>query len=723
MLNKIKEIAKRDPSKNKKATRSVDVKRSRIHSIRLKLVASFLSLVLAIVILGIASHGMASRKIEEITQNSTIQTMDQTKKYLDLIFDEVDGISTQFFFDASIQEYYLNFLLLSKGRSADHQNEVARSGIQKGLNSTVSAYELINSITILTDAKTSFTTSNIPFEEVNWSAIKETDWYQQALEYQGKGSWIGEHRELDELFFKSGQKDYAFSYVREYKHVESASQLGVLIIDIDKRAVENLLAGIQIGKTGEMHLITPSGEDLTSGNNQENEEQTEEESGEQLPFTQQPVFGKILDENMDSNHLYTDYKGSEHLVMYSKVEGTGFILVSLIPKAELLEETQQIQQATIILVFGAGLFALFLGLYISTNMGRTINRLVDVASHAANGDLTLEPQSRRKDELGLLTSSIRMMMASTRQLIERATLISQRVLDTSSTVAATSEEVSASSSDITRAIQEISQGATEQALESEKGVMIMEQLASTINLVQQDARSIGDVSKDTMELTQDGLSSINDLNERAAETAEITQNIINSIQELNQHSLSINKIIRVIDGIADQTNLLALNAAIEAARAGEMGAGFAVVANEVKKLAEQSIQSTKEIADIIKATQERTATTVEYAQTAGNIVQTQNEAVKATVSVFERIASSMDALSQRINEILVRVAEMDTNKNQAIESMQNISAVSEESAASVQEVTASTEEQLAGIEELTAFAQELNDVASQMNEAINRFKV
>ena len=115
-----------------------------------------------------------------------------------------------FLFDASIQEYYLNFLLLSKGRSADHQNEVARSGIQKGLNSTVSAYELINSITILTDAKTSFTTSNIPFEEVNWSAIKETDWYQQALEYQGKGSWIGEHRELDELFFKSGQRIMPF---------------------------------------------------------------------------------------------------------------------------------------------------------------------------------------------------------------------------------------------------------------------------------------------------------------------------------------------------------------------------------------------------------------------------------------------------------------------------------------------------------------------------------
>ena len=722
MRNKIKNIMKRDPSKNNKTTTVVGVKRSRIHSIRLKLVASFLSLVLAIVILGVASHGLASRKIEEITQNFTIQTMDQTKKYLDLIFDEVDGIATQFFFDAALQDYYLNFFLLNKGRSADHENEVARTGIQKGLNSTVSAYDLINSITILTNEKTSFTTSNTPFDKVDWSAIVDTDWYQQALEYQGKGSWIGEHSELDELFFTTGQKDYAFSYVRQYKHVESASHLGVLIIDIDKRAVENLLSGIQIGKTGEMHLITPSGDALTSGSNQVKDED-EDQSEEQLPFTQQPIFEQILGDNKDSDHLYADYRGSEHLVMYSKVEGTGFILVSLIPKAELLEETKQIQQATVILVVCAGLFALFLGLYISTNMGRTINRLVEVASHAANGDLTLEPQSRRKDELGILTSSIRMMMASTRQLIERATLISQRVLDTSATVAATSEEVSASSNDITRAIQEISQGATEQALEAEKGVMIMEQLASTINLVMDDARTIGDVSKDTMGLTQHGLSSINDLNEKAAQTAEITKNITSSIEELNQHSLSINKIIKVIDGIADQTNLLALNAAIEAARAGDMGAGFAVVANEVKKLAEQSIQSTKEIADIIKATQERTAKTAEYAQTAGNIVRTQNEAVKATVSVFERIASSMDALSQRINDILGSIAEMDANKNQAIESMQNISAVSEESAASVQEVTASTEEQLAGIEELTAFAQELNDVASQMNEAINRFKV
>lgn len=712
--SKIKAIKNFLSKKRKDESTNIRVKRAGIYSIRLKLIASFLLLIIPIVILGVESHRLASRKIEDITRDSTIQTMIQTEKYLDQLFSQVDTIASQLFSNPLVQDYFSP----RTQTMGEFEEYLLKNEASSALAATVYGVDLVSSISVLTDSTSSLTTSAaLDPRKIDWAEIKETAWYDEAMNTRGRGIWVDDHSEIDNVGDGSQVTiEYAFSYIRQFSHVDTGRNLGVIVIDISQKAIEDLLSGIQLGESGEIHLITPQGNDITPP-------REGEENGIQPRLTRQAFFSQIQEDSEANNYIYADYKESEHLVMYNKVKDTGFILAGLISRAELLEETHQIREYTITLVIIAGFIALVLGLIISSNMGRTISRLVNAAGQAAYGDLTVEPVSKRKDELGILTASIRSMIGNTRHLIEQASMISQKVSSTSSTVAATSEEVSASSSEITRAIQEISQGATEQASEAEKGVITMEELASKINMVMEDSRIIDSVSKDTAELTNQGLASIHNLDEKAGETTTITKNIIESIQQLDDHSRSIGKIIKVIDGIADQTNLLALNAAIEAARAGEMGQGFAVVANEVKKLAEQSINSTKEISDIIKATQQQTAITVEQAQKAGSIVESQNQAVGATVAVFEEISSSMDALSQRINEVLNRIAEMDANKNQAIESMQNISAVSEESAASVEEVTASTEEQLAGIEELAAFAQELNDVSLQLTDAINKFTI
>lgn len=692
------------------------IKRSKTHSIRLKLVASFLLLIIPIIILGAESHRLASERIERLTQDSTIQNMEQTEKYLDLLFSQVESTSMQIFANTIIQDYYS----LRKDQMITYHGNQAKNDAQSALIAILHASNLISNISIITDEKTSISSSSINASNIDWAELIKAPWYEQAIETKSQGAWVDEHKEIDSSMASSIGDNYAFSYVREFKNKNTGKSLGVIVIDISSKAIEELLSGIQLGQSSEIHLITPNNDDLTP---KQADQVNGKDNEEHINLVDCAFFQDIRNDSEAQNFFYSEYKGSDHLVIYNKVKNTGFVIVGLMPRAELLKETQDIAKYTIVLVLIASALALFLGIYISTNMGLTIGRLVRAASEAAKGDLTVVPRSKRKDELGSLTTSIRMMIANTRHLIEQAALISQKVTDTSSTVAATSEEVSASSGEISRAIQEISQGAAEQALEAEKGVSTMEQLASKINLVMENAELIDNVSKDTRALTEQGLSSINNLREKAIETTEITKNIIGSIEELDQHSRSIGKIIKVIDGIADQTNLLALNAAIEAARAGEMGKGFAVVANEVKKLAEQSIKSTKEIATLIKATQQQTATAVQYAQSADSILESQNEAVNATVSAFENISSSMEILSMRISEILNRINEMDSNKNHAIESMQNISAVSEEAAASVQEVTASTEEQLAGIEELAAFAQELNDVAAQLTVAINVFKI
>jgi methyl-accepting chemotaxis protein len=315
------------------------------------------------------------------------------------------------------------------------------------------------------------------------------------------------------------------------------------------------------------------------------------------------------------------------------------------------------------------------------------------------------------------------MIANMRDLIEQASGVAGKVTGSTDVVSSTSQQVSNISKEITRAIQEIASGASAQASDAEQGVRKISILDEKINDVINSAKLIDELTGNTKTLTENGLSTIEDLDVKAGRTTDITREIIEDIKNMEVHSKSIGKIIKVISGIADQTNLLSLNAAIEAARAGEAGKGFAVVADEVRKLAELSMESAREISNIIKTTQDQTARTADKASDAEAILKSQNEAVQKTLEIFRNIMGSMENLSAHVEHIMSGVVEMEENKTQAINSIQNISAVSQETAASTEEVTASTEEQLSLIEELSRFAEELRISSQELHEAIARFRL
>jgi Methyl-accepting chemotaxis protein len=681
-------------------------------SIRTKLIAAFLVPILFIITLGIVSFLKSSQAVVKITKDSTTATLDGTGNYLDAVFTNIADITMQFIANKDIQTY-----LSMDSQSDTYAFMQARQKVSDQLLAVGMTNKYISDMFVISSGTNSVLPSG--YTELNIEALKGTQFEKLLTDSDGSLVWTGLHSDLDKFKTSSSSENpkYCASVLRAMKSTSTGKIVAYLVIDIKSDFLNEFFTKMsgKLGSGSEIHLVSPDGRDFSSVDTIKDEKSAK--------IIDQKFYKDINSSKDEQGYMEVSFNGKKYLAFYYKIGSMKYNLIGLIPTSTVNASSQAILLLTIIMIALAAVLAFAIGIYMATGMSRTINRIINAAERAASGDLTVNPTSSRQDELGKLTKSINSMISNVRRLIEQISDTTTKVTQSANMVSENSHQVAAVSQEISRAIQEISQGATAQAADAEQGVAKISSLAETINTVTDNAKSIDNLTKDTMDLTQQGLMSIDDLDKKANETTRISQEILADIKALDSHSKSIGKILKVITGIADQTNMLSLNATIEAARAGEMGKGFAVVADEVRKLAEQSMKAAREISSIVKSTQDQTAKAVEKAVSTEEILRSQNEAVENTIGTFNRIKSSMETLAGQVEQIMSGVVEMDNNKEQAINSIQNISAVSEETAASSQEVTASTEEQLSCIEELANFATELGNSSHELEESIARFTV
>lgn len=385
------------------------------------------------------------------------------------------------------------------------------------------------------------------------------------------------------------------------------------------------------------------------------------------------------------------------------------------------------KQEILIVVTGIIIIALIILIALSTIISRMIVRPIKevkgLLSKAENGDFTVKGSYHSKDEIGDLTSSFNNMTNSLQAVLSTVQDSSQQVASASEQLSASAEQNSNASEHITLTVQELTLG-------SDKQLDTVEDSSKVIRDITDHTKTISNytekITRDVLHastLSTEGNEAIQKVNEQMNSIYENVGSLSKAVKSLNDRSHEIGDITNVITGISAQTNLLALNAAIEAARAGEHGKGFAVVADEVRKLAVESTNSTEQIANLIQLIQKDTNVTLETMEKAAEEVQSGLNVVTVAGSSFEKIEQAVNGVVIQIEDISESLKKLSKGTISVNNSITNVSNVAQESSMITQNISAATEEQLASMEEITSSSLALSKLADDLQIIINQFKI
>ncbi len=668
-------------------------------SIQFKLIASFLVPVICIVILGVVSYQKASSAVTRSYTSSVEQTMGMMGDYLTLAVDTVQNTYKSYLNDDSMKSYFMGTLSGADG-------EVFSRRTATELKGSVTADSMISNIFFLSDKQEPITTTSIAGQEAYESFISSIQ--GQMAKNDANGYFLfGNQSATDELL-KTENSKYSMRLVKRMVNTNS-----YMMVDLSYGLLRDSLISLDVGEDGYVGLITCDGAEFVTENGSVIAPET-------AVFTDKEFYERALAASEDTGAEEVEYQGEKYMFLYQKMGKSAMIAV-LIPNRLLLAQAADIKQLTMIISILAAVVALVLGTVISQSFSGTIRSLVKRLKRVADGDLTVEVHSKRKDEFRVLSDGIASMIHNMKKLITDITEASEELTGAAVQVSDSSNMFMQTSRNIQLSISEIEKGVTRLDTDSADCLNQMDGLSGKITSVSDNASEISQLTAAAGGCIVEGMQSMEGLTESAKSTTRITAEVITAIEALEEKSRSIGNIIEAINEIASQTNLLSLNASIEAARAGEAGKGFAVVAEEIRKLADQSLMSANQIGEIIDEMISNTVDVVDIAKQAESVVASQEGAVESTTRSFQEIDKQVSRLMEALQMISDSVDNMDSDRSATLGSIESISAVSAQAAASSQEVYATADKQLAAITKLETASGQLQKRASQLRESLQQF--
>lgn len=652
--------------------------------------------VILMILLGRICYSRSSQAMSKKYETAAYGSMQIMADYLNDILQNVENKALQIDTDEIISNYFAGKYKVSGLEQQKRKEEV----IQKVYAITLSDAS-IKDIHIFSEEALGVSTggelSDIVYENFRSQMDMNTE--------GGAGTWVITHEALDGQI-KSFESDYCMSYIRCLQD-NGNHQIGYIVMDVDTEYLLEKLAQIQledkcligISEKGSIVLQTDT-------------------LDQELP--------ESWLSNQQSSEGFSDYievGGVSYLYVYVPIGIYDYGVYLLIPASTIVAESRSMKLLTSIFAISGCVLAVALGSVFTYSLDRVLRQIMAVMSKVKDGDLSQKVVTKRKDEFMILCHEINQMIIGMHNLVEMAERVSHNVEDTAFHIAAHSEKTTELSNHILSSSQAIGQVTVSQAYDSEDCLNRMEQLAEEMNHMKMEAMEIKTLASEMNLLTKKGTEKTKELEGAAERTSTMFTGIRKEIFQLQERTKEIEGFAGLIQSITSQTNLLSLNASIEAARAGENGLGFAVVAEEIRKLAVQTASATEQIENTVHKVQQEMRLTLEKTEASEGIIEEQQEKMKQAIECFYGISGKNSGLIQSTAQIQENIQSVEKAKETTLTAIENISTAAEETAASCTELAEIIKTQDDITKALKTEAIDLKEESVYLKQTLGLFKI